>query len=150
LPFADKRDFEELKGGLIAPMKDLKIMADAGHVAWDMERFQFLDKQDEFDSIHLTSSWTGFSAASSESALRAGLLLVFRLAKTGKATKLCLALKPISIDSELGGERLKARGLRARATAERIYRRWSLWAISCSGNVRLRVIGFATRSRQWH
>ena len=27
-------------------------MADAGHVAWDMERFQFLDTQDEFDSIH--------------------------------------------------------------------------------------------------
>ena len=52
LPFADKRDFEEQKKGLIAPMKDLKIMADAGHVAWDMERFQFLDKQDEFDSIH--------------------------------------------------------------------------------------------------
>ena len=38
--------------GLSLPMKDLKIMADAGHVAWDMERFQFLDKQDEFDSIH--------------------------------------------------------------------------------------------------
>ena len=52
LPFADKRDFEEQKKGLIAPMKDLKIMADAGHVAWDMERFQFLDKHDEFDSIH--------------------------------------------------------------------------------------------------
>ena len=52
LPFADKRDFEEQKKGLIAPMKDLKIMADAGHVAWDMERFQFLDTQDEFDSIH--------------------------------------------------------------------------------------------------
>jgi alkyl sulfatase BDS1-like metallo-beta-lactamase superfamily hydrolase len=33
-------------------MPDLKIMADAGHVAWDMERFQFLDTQDEFDSIH--------------------------------------------------------------------------------------------------
>ena len=33
LPFADKRDFEEQKKGLIAPMKDLKIMADAGHVA---------------------------------------------------------------------------------------------------------------------
>ena len=43
LPFADERDFEEQKKGLIAPMKDLKIMADAGHVAWDMERFQFLD-----------------------------------------------------------------------------------------------------------
>jgi alkyl sulfatase BDS1-like metallo-beta-lactamase superfamily hydrolase len=52
LPFNDTRDFEEQKRGFIAPMKDLKIMADAGHVAWDMERFQFLDKQDEFDSIH--------------------------------------------------------------------------------------------------
>ena len=52
LPFADTRDFEEQRRGLIAPMKDLKIMADAGHVAWDMERFQFLDKQDDFDSIH--------------------------------------------------------------------------------------------------
>ena len=30
--------------GLIAPMTELKIMADAGHVAWDMERFQFLDQ----------------------------------------------------------------------------------------------------------
>jgi alkyl sulfatase BDS1-like metallo-beta-lactamase superfamily hydrolase len=52
LPFADKRDFEEQKKGFIAPMKDLKIMADAGHVAWDMERFQFLQEQAEFDSIH--------------------------------------------------------------------------------------------------
>ncbi|MGA8967182.1 MAG: alkyl sulfatase dimerization domain-containing protein [Pseudolabrys sp.] len=52
LPFVDKRDFEEQKRGLIAPMTDLKIMADGGHVAWDMERFQFLDKQDDFDSIH--------------------------------------------------------------------------------------------------
>jgi hypothetical protein len=52
LPFGDTRDFEELKKGLIAPMKDLKIMANAGHVAWDMERFQFLDKQEDFDSIH--------------------------------------------------------------------------------------------------
>jgi len=52
LPLADTRDFDEQKRGFIAPMKDLKIMADAGHVAWDMERFQFLDTQDEFDSIH--------------------------------------------------------------------------------------------------
>ena len=52
LPFADKRDFEEQRKGFIAPMKDLQIMADAGHVAWDMKRFQFLDAQDEFDSIH--------------------------------------------------------------------------------------------------
>lgn len=52
LPFADRRDFEEQKKGFIAPMKDLKIKADAGHVAWDMERFQFLERQAEFDSIH--------------------------------------------------------------------------------------------------
>ncbi len=52
LPLSDTRDFEEQKRGFIAPMKSLKIMADAGHVAWDMERFQFLDEQEEFDSIH--------------------------------------------------------------------------------------------------
>jgi alkyl sulfatase BDS1-like metallo-beta-lactamase superfamily hydrolase len=52
LPFADTRDIEEQKKGLIAPMTELKIMADSGHVAWDMERFQFLDKQEDFDSIH--------------------------------------------------------------------------------------------------
>jgi alkyl sulfatase BDS1-like metallo-beta-lactamase superfamily hydrolase len=52
LPFADRRDFEEYAKGLIAPMTDLKIPADAGHTAWDMERFQFLNTQDDFDSIH--------------------------------------------------------------------------------------------------
>jgi alkyl sulfatase BDS1-like metallo-beta-lactamase superfamily hydrolase len=36
LPLGDTRDFEEQKKGFIAPMKPLKIMADAGHVAWDM------------------------------------------------------------------------------------------------------------------
>jgi hypothetical protein len=43
LPFSDTRDFDENKKGLIAPMKDLQIMADAGHVAWDMEQYQFID-----------------------------------------------------------------------------------------------------------
>ena len=52
LPFADTRDLEEQKKGLIAPMKDLKIMADSGHIAWDMERFKFLDTQEDFASIH--------------------------------------------------------------------------------------------------
>ncbi len=52
LPFADNRDFEEQKKGFIAPMKELQIKADAGHVAWDMDRFQFLKKQADFDSIH--------------------------------------------------------------------------------------------------
>ncbi|MDB5597332.1 MAG: metallo-beta-lactamase superfamily protein [Hyphomicrobiales bacterium] len=52
LPFSDTRDLDENRRGLIARMPDMKIMADAGNVAWDMERFQFLDQQDEFDSIH--------------------------------------------------------------------------------------------------
>jgi alkyl sulfatase BDS1-like metallo-beta-lactamase superfamily hydrolase len=51
LPFADQRDFEEQKRGFIAPMKELKIMADAGHVAWDMERFQFLNEGKDLDSV---------------------------------------------------------------------------------------------------
>ena len=52
LPFDDTRDFDEQKKGLIAPMEQMKIMADAGHAAWDMERFQFVHQQEEFDSIH--------------------------------------------------------------------------------------------------
>ncbi len=52
LPFADERDFEEQQKGFIAPMKQLTIKADAGHVAWDMESFQFLEKQNDFPSIH--------------------------------------------------------------------------------------------------
>ena len=52
LPFADERDFEEKDKGFIAPMKQMKIMADAGHAAWDMEAFSFLDENRDFDSIH--------------------------------------------------------------------------------------------------
>ncbi len=52
LPLDDTRDFEEQRKGLIASMQDPKIMADAGHVAWDMQRFEFLDRQEDFDSIH--------------------------------------------------------------------------------------------------
>ncbi|MHB2170006.1 alkyl/aryl-sulfatase [Alsobacter sp. R-9] len=52
LPFGDRRDFEEQQRGLIAKMPEMKIRADAGHVAWDMEQFQFIDTQDDFDSIH--------------------------------------------------------------------------------------------------
>jgi alkyl sulfatase BDS1-like metallo-beta-lactamase superfamily hydrolase len=52
LPFGDTRDFDELKKGFIAPMPDLKIASDAGGIAWDMERFQFLNEDREFDSIH--------------------------------------------------------------------------------------------------
>jgi alkyl sulfatase BDS1-like metallo-beta-lactamase superfamily hydrolase len=52
LPLGDTRDFDENRRGLIARMPDMTIMADAGNVAWDMESFQFLDKQESFDSIH--------------------------------------------------------------------------------------------------
>ena len=33
-------------------MPESKIMADAGHVAWDMDRFKFLLEQPEYDSVH--------------------------------------------------------------------------------------------------
>ncbi|MGW9822354.1 linear primary-alkylsulfatase [Methylorubrum extorquens] len=52
LPFTDDRDFEEQRRGLIAPMTEMTIKADAGHVAWDMQQFRFLDEQDAFDSVH--------------------------------------------------------------------------------------------------
>jgi alkyl sulfatase BDS1-like metallo-beta-lactamase superfamily hydrolase len=52
MPFSDKRDFDEQKKGFIAAPDSMKIEADAGHVAWDMERYQFLAKGKEFDSIH--------------------------------------------------------------------------------------------------
>ncbi|MBL9148564.1 MAG: MBL fold metallo-hydrolase [Phycisphaerae bacterium] len=52
LPFNDERDAEEHRRGFLAPMKEMKIAADAGHTAWDMERFQFLTSKDSFDSIH--------------------------------------------------------------------------------------------------
>ena len=52
LPFSDKRDFEEYAKGFIAAPDSKIIMADAGHAAWDLERFNFLLEQDEFDSIH--------------------------------------------------------------------------------------------------
>ena len=52
LPFDDTRDFDEQAKGFIAPLPEMQIMADAGHVAWDMARMQFLTEQEDFDSIH--------------------------------------------------------------------------------------------------
>ena len=42
LPFEDKRDFEEAKRGFIAAPPYKQIMAEAGHVAWDMGSYEFL------------------------------------------------------------------------------------------------------------
>lgn len=52
LPLQDTRDFDEAKRGFIAPMKQRQIPAAAGHIAWDMDQFNFVDEQDQFDSIH--------------------------------------------------------------------------------------------------
>jgi alkyl sulfatase BDS1-like metallo-beta-lactamase superfamily hydrolase len=52
LPFQDKRDFEEAKKGFIAAPDYKQIMAEAGHVAWDMGSYEFLVTDKEYDSIH--------------------------------------------------------------------------------------------------
>jgi alkyl sulfatase BDS1-like metallo-beta-lactamase superfamily hydrolase len=52
LPFADTRDLDEQARGLVAPMPDMQIMADAGNVAFDMSEYDFLNGTGDFDSIH--------------------------------------------------------------------------------------------------
>ncbi len=52
LPFSDTRDFDEAAQGQIARRADLVIKADAGHNAWDLSRFAFIDEAEAFDSIH--------------------------------------------------------------------------------------------------
>ena len=52
LPFSDRQDFEEWERGFIARRDNPKIMADAGNVAWDMERYQFLNEPEKINSVH--------------------------------------------------------------------------------------------------
>jgi alkyl sulfatase BDS1-like metallo-beta-lactamase superfamily hydrolase len=52
LPFSDERDFEEAKRGFIAAPSYKQIMAEAGHVAWDMGSYEWLLQGKDFDSIH--------------------------------------------------------------------------------------------------
>ncbi|HSN54074.1 MAG TPA: alkyl sulfatase dimerization domain-containing protein, partial [Candidatus Sulfomarinibacteraceae bacterium] len=53
LPCEDQRDFEEAKKGFIAEPPYMEIMADAGHVAWDMASYQWLlEEGADFESIH--------------------------------------------------------------------------------------------------
>jgi alkyl sulfatase BDS1-like metallo-beta-lactamase superfamily hydrolase len=52
MPFADRRDFEEAQKGFIAPLDSMIIQADAGHVAWDIQRYEFFSEGRDFDSIH--------------------------------------------------------------------------------------------------
>jgi alkyl sulfatase BDS1-like metallo-beta-lactamase superfamily hydrolase len=52
LPFSDTRDLDEQKQGFIAGPKSKKIMADAGNVAWDLERYQWILEGEDFPSLH--------------------------------------------------------------------------------------------------
>ena len=52
LPLSDKRDFDEAARGFIAAPPYKQIMADAGHVAWDMDSYQWLLSGQDFASIH--------------------------------------------------------------------------------------------------
>lgn len=52
LPFEDKQDFEEQEKGFIAAPNFKQIMAEDGHVAWDMGKYDFLLDGKDFYSIH--------------------------------------------------------------------------------------------------
>jgi len=52
LSLDDQRDLEEAARGFLAAPEFRQIMADAGHVAWDMGRYDFLLEGREFESLH--------------------------------------------------------------------------------------------------
>ena len=52
MPFKDERDFDEQKKGFIAAPEYREIMAEAGHVAWSMGKYDFLLEGKDFYSIH--------------------------------------------------------------------------------------------------
>ena len=52
LPFDDERDLYEATRGFIAAPDYRQIMAEAGHVAWNIGTYDFLLDGESFDSIH--------------------------------------------------------------------------------------------------
>lgn len=52
LPFDDTRDFDEAKRGFIAAPEYRQIMAEAGHVAWNIGAYDYLLEGQDFESIH--------------------------------------------------------------------------------------------------
>ena len=52
LPLSDKKDFEEQTKGFIAAPDYKQIMAEKGHVAWDMGKYEFLLEDKDYDTIH--------------------------------------------------------------------------------------------------
>ncbi len=59
MPFDDTRDFDEARKGFIAPLNSKIVMADAGHVAWDVERYDFLAAEEDWPSIHPSTQRQG-------------------------------------------------------------------------------------------
>ena len=52
LPFHDTRDLDEARKGFIAAPDFRQIMADAGHVPWNIGAYDYLLDGQQFDSIH--------------------------------------------------------------------------------------------------
>ena len=52
LSLDDERDFAEARRGFLAAPEYRSIMADAGHVAWNLGSDDFLLEGEDFDSIH--------------------------------------------------------------------------------------------------
>ena len=59
MPFDDTRDFDEARKGFIAPLNSMIIKADAGHVAWDVERYEFLAAEEGWPSVHPSTQRQG-------------------------------------------------------------------------------------------
>ena len=59
MPFDDTRDFDEARKGFIAPLISKVVQADAGHVAWDIERYDFVAADNDWDSIHPSTQGQG-------------------------------------------------------------------------------------------
>jgi alkyl sulfatase BDS1-like metallo-beta-lactamase superfamily hydrolase len=60
MPFDDTRAFDEARKGFIAPLNSKIVKADAGHVARDVERYDFLAEDREFDSIRPSTKRQGW------------------------------------------------------------------------------------------
>ncbi|KAB7644356.1 alkyl/aryl-sulfatase [Polymorphobacter fuscus] len=52
LPFSDTRDLAEARRGFIAPLPANTVMADAGHIAWDLDSYKWLLQDHDFTSIN--------------------------------------------------------------------------------------------------
>ena len=59
MPFDDTRDFDEAKKGFIAPLNSMIVEADAGHIAWDIERYEFLRAEEGWPSVHPSTQRQG-------------------------------------------------------------------------------------------